>query len=33
MASEDDEKDLELKDLIIQTLDSNGVLSKLKVIQ
>ena len=32
MASEDDEKELELKDLIIQTLEANGILPKLKVI-
>ena len=31
MASEDDEKELELKDLIIQTLEANGILPKLKV--
>lgn len=30
MASEDDEKELELKDLIIQTLEANGILPKLK---
>jgi hypothetical protein len=28
---EDDEKDLELKDLIIQTLEANGLLPKMKV--
>ena len=28
---EDDEKDLELKDLLIQTLETNGLLAKMKV--
>jgi len=28
--ADDDEKELELKDLIVQTLDANGILSKLK---
>ena len=32
MASEEDEKELELKDLIIQTLEANGILPKLKVL-
>jgi hypothetical protein len=32
MSNEDEEKDLELKDLIVQTLESNGTLSKMKVI-
>lgn len=31
MSNEDDEKELELKDLIVQTLESNGLLSKIKV--
>ncbi len=31
MSAEDDEKELELKDLIVQALDANGVLAKLKV--
>lgn len=30
---EDDDKDLELKDLILQTLEANGLLSKMKVKQ
>ena len=30
MSADDDEKELELKDLIVQTLDATGVLSKLK---
>jgi hypothetical protein len=29
--SNEEEKDLELKDLLVQTLESNGILSKLKV--
>jgi hypothetical protein len=28
---EEDEKELELKDLIVQTLESNGLLAKIKV--
>ena len=28
---EEDEKEFELKDLIVQTLEANGLLSKLKV--
>ena len=32
MSGEDDDKELELKDLIIQTLESNGLLAKIKVI-
>jgi hypothetical protein len=31
MSNEDEEKELELKDLIVQALDASGVLSKLKV--
>jgi hypothetical protein len=30
MSGEEDEKELELKDLIVQTLESNGLLSKIK---
>ena len=32
MSVEDDEKELELKDLIVQTLESNGLLSQMKVL-
>jgi hypothetical protein len=32
MSGEEDEKELELKDLIVQTLEANGLLSKIKVI-
>ena len=32
MSGEEDEKELELKDLIIQTLETNGILAKIKVI-
>lgn len=31
MSGEEDEKELELKDLIVQTLEANGLLSKIKV--
>ena len=31
MSGEEDEKELELKDLIVQTLESNGLLSQIKV--
>ncbi len=31
MSTEDEEKELELKDLVVQALDANGVLPKLKV--
>ncbi len=33
MSGEEDDKELELKDLIVQTLESNGLLAKIKVIQ
>ena len=32
MSVEDDEKELELKDLIVQTLESNGLRSQMKVL-
>ena len=32
MSGEEDDKEFELKDLIVQTLESNGLLSKIKVI-
>jgi hypothetical protein len=31
MSLDEDEKEIELKDLVVQVLDANGVLSKLKV--
>ena len=31
MSGEEDEKEYELKDLIVQTLEANGVLPKIKV--
>ena len=31
MSGEDDDKEFELKDLIVQTLESNGLLAKIKV--
>lgn len=31
MSGEEDEKEYELKDLVIQTLEANGVLPKTKV--
>ena len=31
-AGEEDDKEFELKDLIVQTLEANGLLSKLKVV-
>ncbi len=31
MSGEEDEKELELKDLIVQTLEANGLLAKIKV--
>ena len=30
MSGEEDEKELELKDLIVQTLEANGLLAKIK---
>ena len=33
MSGEEDDKELELKDLIVQTLESNGLLAKIKVIK
>ncbi len=33
MSTEEDEKELELKDLIVQALDANGILAKLKVLK
>lgn len=30
MSGEEDDKEYELKDLIVQTLESNGLLSKIK---
>jgi len=32
MSGEEDDKEFELKDLIVQTLESNGLLAKIKVI-
>ena len=32
MSGEDDDKEFELKDLIVQTLESNGLLAKIKVL-
>jgi hypothetical protein len=33
MSGEEDDKEFELKDLIVQTLESNGLLAKIKVIR